>query len=270
MECNKIVRDVTLNIRDSFASSSGSHIVANTVHVPFGQFAKTLDHVFSEQECNALISEALKVGYQAAGIGGREKQQVVSSVRSSDRLLCEDVFLANIIYERVRDHIPVVWKGRHLLGVNELLRFLKYQKGDFFAPHVDGHFQRKGTDNLSFITLQLYLSDSSGEEQGGATRFCEIQTSQRTFDSIDVFPKKGRVLLFHHKISHEGALVNSGVKYTIRTDVEYGPQCWSGLLLELVGLGSTPLQNRKKYKHIAIGAAAVLGCCLAWLRKKCT
>ena len=32
----------------------------------------------------------------------------------------------------------------------------------------------------------------------------------------------------------QGEQVQSGVKYTIRTDVEYGPEVWSATLLEYV------------------------------------
>ena len=45
-----------------------------------------------------------------------------------------------------------------------------------------------------------------------------------------------RALLFEHKIFHAGAVVTGGVKYTIRTDIEYGPESVSVPPLPRVGV----------------------------------
>ena len=73
-------------------------------------------------------------------------------------------------------------------------------------------------------TLQLYLSgpasnSSTGEGVvGGATAFLSRDKSRR----FDVVPKVGRVLIFQHdELLHEGADVKQGVKYTMRTELEY-------------------------------------------------
>jgi hypothetical protein len=57
----------------------------------------------------------------------------------------------------------------------------------------------------------VYLNDGFG---GGATKFLDYE--------IDVVPKAGMALLFQHRILHEGAIVTSGVKYVLRSDVMYG------------------------------------------------
>ena len=38
---------------------------------------------------------------------------------------------------------------------------------------------------------------------------------------LDVVPRAGSVLLFEHRLYHEGSLLVSGTKYAIRTDVMY-------------------------------------------------
>ncbi len=38
---------------------------------------------------------------------------------------------------------------------------------------------------------------------------------------VDVAPRTGRVLLFEHKLHHEGAMLNAGVKYAMRSDVMF-------------------------------------------------
>ena len=56
----------------------------------------------------------------------------------------------------------------------------------------------------------IYLNDGFG---GGATKFLDYE--------IDVVPKTCMALLFQHRILHEGAVVTSGTKYVLRSDVMY-------------------------------------------------
>jgi hypothetical protein len=40
---------------------------------------------------------------------------------------------------------------------NLRLRFLKYNPGEYFAPHMDGMYMRENGER-SFVTIQLYLN----------------------------------------------------------------------------------------------------------------
>ena len=51
---------------------------------------------------------------------------------------------------------------------------------------------------------------------GGHTQFFEP-------DQISVAPRRGMALVFHHPQLHEGAVIEEGVKYVLRTDVMYAP-----------------------------------------------
>jgi predicted 2-oxoglutarate/Fe(II)-dependent dioxygenase YbiX len=233
------VNNVSGPISNSFPAITSSakrkrQLVRTNLNLPReNKLAFTLDGVLSGEECQGLISAAEKVGFQRAGIGG-SGSQVVSEHRTSFRLISDDPALAAEVWKRVRAHVPRVLNGCRVIGLNEQLKFLRYKKGQYFAPHFDGSFRRKGhTGQHSKITLQLYLSDST-ESSGGATRFIggsRDRYCERTHTvikgapepDVDCMPMGGRVLMFEHKIMHEGALVNSGVKYTIRTDIEYGP-----------------------------------------------
>ena len=69
--------------------------------------------------------------------------------------------------------------------------------------------------DTSFITLMLYLNTP---EKGGETNFM----SPRDQSVVSpVTPHTGLALAFDHEIMHEGALLEAGVKYCIRTDVMY-------------------------------------------------
>mmetsp|Transcript_10897 Transcript_10897/g.14178 ORF Transcript_10897/g.14178 Transcript_10897/m.14178 type:complete len:188 (-) Transcript_10897:61-624(-) len=90
------------------------------------------------------------------------------------------------------------------VGLNERLRFLRYDKGHFFAPHADGCYIRDDDDDLkyeeyhqkntlsihneedghideqndgrakgkiSFVTCQIYLNSQKDDFEGGSTTF---------------------------------------------------------------------------------------------------
>lgn len=226
---------------------------------PQQKLAFTLDNALSPEECAMLIATAEASGaYQPAGLGAAGKQTVSASLRSSDRLITDDKRLAELMWERVRDHVPVCFRGRRVLGLNEQLKFLRYQPGQFFKAHFDGAFLRPGTDNTTCITLQFYLSPGL---EGGATRFVaalprELRTGHAALPAglqdADCEARQGRALLFQHDILHEGATVERGIKYTVRADIEYGPCRWDHSLREDLGLGGSPLQTRRR----------LLGCAL--------
>jgi len=204
-----------------------------------------------------LIEAAERVGFGPAGIGG-ERQVVDKSRRSSYRVISDDDGLAELLWSRIREHVPVVRAGRRALGLNERLRFLRYTAGQHFGPHYDGTFERKGTRNRSYLTVQLYLNRSA-DMQGGATRF-HGGFSQHGAEhaDIDCYPEQGRVLIFDHHILHEGTRVSEGVKYAMRTDVEYGPPSALAGLQALVGFGGSPAENRRRFAWL-LSAALVAG-----------
>ncbi|EJT80675.1 hypothetical protein GGTG_00669 [Gaeumannomyces tritici R3-111a-1] len=112
------------------------------------------------------------------------------------------------------------------LRVNRRMRFLKYEPGGFFRPHCDGAYasQEDGKILRTWYTIHLYLNDSKAEAgdaaelEGGATCFLSSDGERK----IDINPKAGRVLIFQHeRLRHSGDDVEAGVKYTMRTDIEY-------------------------------------------------
>jgi predicted 2-oxoglutarate/Fe(II)-dependent dioxygenase YbiX len=105
------------------------------------------------------------------------------------------------------------------VGFNERLRFLRYDPGTYFAPHMDGSYERDDPSHpkygeKSLVTAQIYLNQGF---EGGATRMMGRNLS----DGYDVVPRTGSVLVFQHDIFHEGSVLIAGRKYTIRTDVMY-------------------------------------------------
>ena len=202
------------------------------------RYACVLHGVFSAEECQALIDRSEGVGYEAALVNtGGGTQKLMTDIRNNDRCIIDDAGLAELIWQRVRAHhaasdegearlLTAPWAKRRVraVGLNERLRFLKYERGAYFASHHDGCFVRDksatGGDDvrrgeMSYVTCQLYLNEGF---EGGATRFVDERNER---NGVDVVPRAGSVLLFEHHICHEGAMLLSGTKYAIRTDVMF-------------------------------------------------
>lgn len=192
-----------------------------------------VDGVLTEAECTTLIALSEEAGYETALINiGRGQQALMSDVRNNDRAMIDDASLAELIWRRILERcdaemlrvhdmggVAGPMKLRHFaVGLNERLRFLRYDPGMYFLPHSDGCFLRdsgpRGGER-SFVTMQLYLNEGF---EGGATRFLDPMDNSNFYD---VVPKTGSVLVFQHPMYHEGALLCEGRKYAIRTDVMF-------------------------------------------------
>lgn len=182
-----------------------------------GKFAIILDNVFSDKECQELIDLSERYGYELAMINvGSGRQKVITDARNNGRCVLDSPFLAHRIWHRIRDYIPAQHGAYTAVGLNERLRFLKYNPGEYFAPHFDGTFVRHSGQEMSILTLQLYLN---GGFQGGDTTFLSYHDESK--NRVACKPKTGRILIFEHDLYHEGSELLSGKKYCIRTDVMY-------------------------------------------------
>ena len=205
--------------------------------------------VLSEKECNDIICSCEAAGFEQAllNVGGG-RQVLASDIRQSGRCIVDDVQAATVLWERLRHIVPaertVVHGGTlwQCVGLNERLRVLKYEPGDYFAPHSDGRFVRmQGSAPLamgqprdtSFLTCMLYLNTPL---QGGDTNFLNPRDESQM---SSVAPRTGMALVFDHDLTHEGALLKRGVKYCIRTDCMYRraalPTVVSKLSQQIVG-----------------------------------
>jgi predicted 2-oxoglutarate/Fe(II)-dependent dioxygenase YbiX len=82
---------------------------------------------------------------------------------------------------------------------------------------MDNFRRQDGSGEESFLTVQLYLNEGF---KGGETTFIDTDDPKHRV----AFPiKTGQVLIFEHRIVHEGTAVKEGRKYTMRTDVMYRP-----------------------------------------------
>ncbi len=172
-----------------------------------------VDHdLLTPEECAAWIARGEAVGYEVAPITTSWGPVMAPEIRNNTRVIIDDVAAAAKLWEAVERRVPPVLDGRVAVGLNERFRLYRYDPGEYFAKHRDGHFERMSGER-SLLTLIYYLNDGC---DGGETRFFP-----RDRDVLTVTPRAGSALFFQHPVLHEGAAVTGGRKYVLRTDVMY-------------------------------------------------
>jgi len=180
------------------------------------KFAKILMNVFSPEECNDFIARAERSGFEPALVNtGGGRQELITDVRQSDRCIMDDNSMAAEIFRRIKPYIPGEFMGCPIVGLNERLRFLKYNPGDYFKPHCDGSYVRPDNSQHSLMTVLLYLNSGM---KGGSTKF--VHDNNPLLD-VEIVPEPGLVLIFQHDIYHEGTMLEDGVKFNVRSDVMF-------------------------------------------------
>jgi prolyl 4-hydroxylase len=171
----------------------------------------------STEECSALIRRSESLRYEP----GTVADVVMDDVRNNERVILDDRSLAAELFGRAEESLPAVIEGHRLVGFNERWRFYRYSHGQTFKPHRDGSYMRMDSWEESQMTFMIYLNDGM---TGGETRFfAGMDQAFRRTPYLSVKPTEGMALIFLHSIWHEGAVVHSGTKYVLRTDVMYGP-----------------------------------------------
>eukprot|EP00439_Symbiodinium_sp_Y106_P016429 s877_g2.t1 len=213
-------------------------------------FARVVHNVLDEDDCADLIRCINQKGFTPALLNiGNGRQRYEPDVRNGHRAIVDNQELSSYLLEMLRPHLPGMIQGSHLVDLNERCRVLCYtpgqeqgwaikqellfrkggpliQNSQEFGPHYDGCFVRpRGSRNEgdeSMVTVQLYLHDVP-ESSGGATTFLAGGRGAGPKEALPCQPRAGSVLLFTQNLLHEGSLVTSGLKYTLRTEAMYRP-----------------------------------------------
>lgn len=173
----------------------------------------------SPAECEEYIRLTERVGYSPAPITTESGPVMAPEIRNNDRVMVDDHARADALWQRLKPLVPDPLDGCPAVGLNERLRFYRYDPDDTFRPHVDGHFARN--DERSKLTVLIYLS---GGCIGGETILYFFDGDHPEIPEgteFRVAPAPGKVLIFRHELLHEGAIVLEGRKYVLRTDVMY-------------------------------------------------
>lgn len=162
----------------------------------------------SPEECAEFIRIGEDQGFTEAPITTSRGFEMHKDIRNNTRAILDNFELAAQLWERTAPFITP-FRERPAIGLNERFRFYKYEPGQRFAPHYDGRFERENGERSEYSFL-IYLNDSF---EGGHTVFHSPH--------LDVNPEAGSVLVFYHPQLHEGAVLEQGVKYVLRSDVMF-------------------------------------------------
>lgn len=185
-----------------------SHIEKTEI---LGDRILTIKGLFSAGECDDLVRLAEGIGFDAAPVTTGRGFVLMPDVRNNTRVMLDDVPRAAALWTRMGRFASARRDGLQTVGLNERFRFYRYEPGQFFRWHRDGAFVRS-EDERSLFTAMVYLNDTF---EGGSTDF------DLDDEPVRVRPERGMVLLFDHRLRHQGAPVVRGRKYVLRTDVMY-------------------------------------------------
>lgn len=167
----------------------------------------TVEDFLTRKECldNIVLSE--KIGYELATVNTAVGARVRTDIRNNNRAFHQSTELARVLWEKTQPFVPAQLGRSAAIGLNELFRFYRYQRGHQFRGHFDESCLRNEQE-ASYFTFIVYLNDNF---QGGDT----------TFRGLSIQPRQGMALIFLHNLYHAGSEVTQGVKYVLRSDVMY-------------------------------------------------
>lgn len=179
----------------------------------------TVENFLTPEECQKYIRISEDFGYEDALVSSPRGQVLRKDLRNNERVMLQNEEIAAWLWERASDFVPYQYDDRSAIGVNEMLRFYRYDPGQQFNWHQDFPFERDNGEQ-SYLTLIIYLND---DFEGGETSF-EDSYSEEMFDEFKVVPQQGMALFFEHAIHHKGEPVTRGRKYVLRTDVMFAAE----------------------------------------------
>ena len=213
----------------------------------------SIKSIFSKDECDELIKMTEKAGFNPSPpSGGGHGQTPRTGARTSQFYVKDDSVLADKIWKRLKDFIPKdlrsikqvpymnsVTKGDEFtpVGVNDHIRFYKYDPGQFILKHDDYRMSRFRYDKeskeyyeqMSFLTIVIYLNEDFTEgctkfwtqySQEGVKSHCRfIRDIEFTDADLTITPETGKAVIHDHMVQHEGESPKKSTKYILRTDI---------------------------------------------------
>lgn len=168
-----------------------------------------IDDFLSEEDANEILEQRKPFFEKAIS-------HYPSYYRNNDRIVEDNVSLSTMLFNLLKS-LDIVAKEtkKNIIGVNERIRFCRYQKNQLFSKHQDGVYY-PNAEQESKYTFLLYLNGKESFE-AGETEFYHSNSDERPIKIIT--PKKGKLVIFDHLIWHKGAKVIQGNKYILRSDI---------------------------------------------------
>lgn len=170
----------------------------------------------SARECAQFIQRVERSEFEQAQLCTTMGTRTLPHIRNNDRLFWDDPAWAATLWNRMGGYFPEPFKGKQAIGLNPRFRIYRYGVGQFFDWHQDGSYRAPDGSESRFTCL-IFLNAGF---QGGGTTFADVFSPFR-FADFTIAPEVGKLLLFHHPLSHRGEMVTQGCKYVLRSDVMF-------------------------------------------------
>lgn len=185
--------------------------------------SKNFDEYWEEFDEKGLI--------QSVGVNGLNDELGAGSFRFSTNAK----YLAKYFNEIIEDITPYFYNYSH---VSPYFRFMKYSKGGEHFPHYDSDYESKVDKTVTLYSLVMYLDDC----EDGEIVFCndskeypypphrnsksalEADWDRQCTDEeiyLRFKPKKGRIILFPHKLCHAVLPFTGEQRRMIRGDLYF-------------------------------------------------
>ena len=102
----------------------------------------TVNNFFTSDECDQYIQISEDVGYEEALVNSAQGTIHLPEVRNNQRVMFINDEIADFLWQRASEFVPTEYEGRAAVGVNELLRFYRYDPGQRFNWHQDFAYDR--------------------------------------------------------------------------------------------------------------------------------
>jgi predicted 2-oxoglutarate/Fe(II)-dependent dioxygenase YbiX len=165
----------------------------------------TVQELLTPEECAAYIAQSEAQGYDDAPITTAFGPVHAPEIRNNQRVMLDAPEVAEALWRRVAEFAPPKWEGWNAVGLNERLRFYRYDAGQQFNWHYDGYFERANGERSQF-TFMIYLNE---DFEGGELEFKYLNHR--------IAPKQGLLVAFPSdwRYVHAALPVKSGVKHTV-------------------------------------------------------
>jgi hypothetical protein len=111
-------------------------------------------------------------------------------------------------FYRTEEYLPQI-RYHNPFYFDPVIKFYRYKKGDYFDWHKDAAI-KDPDGQKSKVTFMIYLTDV------GVTEY-EFDNKEK----VTVQSKRGRMVIFNHKIRHRSPPLEDGIKISCRLDVIY-------------------------------------------------
>jgi prolyl 4-hydroxylase len=137
----------------------------------------TVEDFFTRQECLDTIVRSEGIGYELAKVNTASGTRVRTDIRNNSRAFynSNSEEFAQELWHKLKPFTPARLGHSTAIGLNELFRFYRYQRGHRFKGHFDESYVRNELE-FSHFTFMVYLNDNF---QGGDTTFRGLRIRPR-------------------------------------------------------------------------------------------